>query len=434
MKSSHIGLAAVSTVWLLGEKVIVLGLSLLVAVLLARYLGPSGFGALSFAIATIAIVSAFSGLGLGGGTVVRELVEEPAAAGEIVGTALTLRLLASSALVPIALIIASAADVSHWSLVAIVALSLPLDSIATLRLVFEGRVSARPVASATIVSAVAGAALRLAAIYGQAELWIFAALVPAHALLTAAILMVISNQYGLPLRLLRFSPKRASNLMRDSWPLILSAAGAAVYLKLDQFMLGEMVGMSEVGLYAVAARLSEVWYVLPTVVGVSIAPRLIELRNSDAGRYELRLKQAFRYSFWLGTAVAIVVTLIATPLIVLLFGEDYRQAGDILSIHIWTCPAVFVGVVLQKWFLAERLLIHSFARHIFGAVLNVGLNLWLIPIWGGAGAAIGTLISYTFVSFLSCFVTKRTFNVGLWILDAIWSPQLMLPGARSRAN
>ena len=120
------------------------------------------------------------------------------------------------------------------------------------------------------------------------------------------------------------------------------------------------------------------------------------------------------------------VSLAATPLIVLLFGMAYQDAGIVLSIHIWTCPLVFIGVILQKWFLAERLLVHSFSRHLLGAIMNFALNLWLIPLWGAAGAAVATLISYSFASFWGCFLSKRTFLVGVWMVEAILTPHRML--------
>ena len=54
-------------------------------------------------------------------------------------------------------------------------------------------------------------------------------------------------------------------------------------------MLGEMKGMASVGTYAVAARLSEVWYLLPTAVATAIFPRLVELQESDPPKYEQRI-------------------------------------------------------------------------------------------------------------------------------------------------
>jgi len=423
----HIQSAAISSAWLLAEKLFILGLAFAVTVLLARYLGPNQFGALNYAMAAVAIIGAFTTLGLGGGTVVRELVNHRDQQREIVGTALVLRIAGSFAGLIIAVVLAWFAGLSERNLIVLAALSLPFDAAASLRLFFEARVASQQVAIATILAAIAGALLRIIGIYFGSPLWVFAAIIPMQAALTAFALTFAFSKFGFPLTNLCFSASQAGRLLHESWPLMLSAAGAVLYLKLDQFMLGEMAGMSAVGTYSVASRLSEVWYVLPTIVGASIAPRIFELRASDPARYEFRLKQAFGYSFWLGVAVAAIMSAIATPLIVALYGEPYAGAGLMLSVHIWTCPAVFLGVILQKWFLAEHLLLHSFRRHLLGAAVNIVLNLLLIPRWGGVGAAVATLVSYTVASFLSCFAGKRTFRVGVWMLEGIVSPKLLFP-------
>jgi O-antigen/teichoic acid export membrane protein len=187
-------------------------------------------------------------------------------------------------------------------------------------------------------------------------------------------------------------------------------------------MLGRMVGPESVGIYAVAARLSEMWYVVPAVIGASIAPRLFQLRRSDPDVYLNRLKQAFSAMFWLGVGVALPISILATPLIGLLYGEQFRSAGLILSIHIWTCPFIFMGTVLQNWFLAEDLLPQIVIRSLVGVVLAVVLNLLLIPTLGGVGAAISTLVAYTGASYLGCFFSSKTFRVGVWMTEAMFWP------------
>jgi O-antigen/teichoic acid export membrane protein len=424
-------LAAISSAWLLTEKIFVLGITFLITVLLARHLGPDDFGALNYAMAVVAIVSAFTTLGLGGGVVVRELVRNPAEAAEIVGTTLAVRIAASTLGLAATVIFAWLVGLDQQDLIFLIALSLPFDAAITFRLLFEARVASMEVAIATVAATILGASLRLVAIYYQAPLWIFAAIIPLQAAITATALAIIFSRFGSAIMQLRCTASRARRLLHESWPLMISSAGAILYLKLDQFMLGEMAGMSVVGTYSVASRLSEVWYILPTIVGASIAPRIFELHATNCALYERRLKQAFGYSFWLGVLVAASVSIVATKLIVALYGRPYAPAGLVLSIHIWTCPAVFMGVILQKWFLAERLILHSFWRHLLGAAVNIGLNLLLIPIWGGVGAAVATLVSYTVASFLSCFIGKRTVRAGFLMLEAILSPQLLLPSRKA---
>jgi O-antigen/teichoic acid export membrane protein len=202
-----------------------------------------------------------------------------------------------------------------------------------------------------------------------------------------------------------------------------------VYLKIDQFMLGQMRGMTEVGTYAIAARLSEVWYFVPAAIASAIFPRLLQLRAGDPPKYVERLKQSLRYLFWAGLAIAIAVTLAAPMLVTVIFGNEYRDAGIILAIHVWACPAVFMGMAIEKWLVAEDLLKFLVWRQLLSAGANVGLNLLLIPAYGGVGAAVATVASYTLAYYLSCFTDRRTMPAGLWMSQAIAWPLLAVVGS-----
>lgn len=107
-------------------------------------------------------------------------------------------------------------------------------------------------------------------------------------------------------------------------------------------------------------------------------------------------------------AVAIVMTFISKPLIVMLFGNSYIESGAILAVHIWASVSVFSGVATSGWFIAENLSYLSLYRTLSGAVVNILLNIFLIPIYGGLGAAIATVIAQAVASFISNGVNPKT--------------------------
>ncbi|MFA7365051.1 MAG: polysaccharide biosynthesis C-terminal domain-containing protein [Patescibacteria group bacterium] len=96
--------------------------------------------------------------------------------------------------------------------------------------------------------------------------------------------------------------------------------------------------------------------------------------------------------------ISIVVTLLAEPLILRLFGEQYIAAIPVLAIYVWSTVGVFVGVVVGKYLLAEDYIKTYFFITLFGAILNIALNIILIPRMGISGAAIATVVSYIMVS------------------------------------
>ena len=83
-----------------------------------------------------------------------------------------------------------------------------------------------------------------------------------------------------------------------------------------------------------------------------------------------------------------------------LYGESFSDAGGVLMVHIWSAVFVFLGVASSKWFISEGLQRYSFYRTVSGALLNIALNLLLIPEYGIYGAAIATLCSQMVASYL----------------------------------
>jgi O-antigen/teichoic acid export membrane protein len=185
---------------------------------------------------------------------------------------------------------------------------------------------------------------------------------------------------------------------------VISGLFYSINLRVDQLLLGNIAGDAAVGTYAAAARLSEVWYFVALAIAASGAPALLRARQASSELYKRRMQQAYDLMVGLSLPLAIVVSLTGDQIIKFLYGSQYAGAGAILSIHIWAGPFVYMGAILSKWLIAEDLVKFSMVRHGAGALINVVLNLILIPPFGGVGAAFATLVSYAIASFGACFL------------------------------
>lgn len=181
-----------------------------------------------------------------------------------------------------------------------------------------------------------------------------------------------------------------------------------IYIRIDQIMLGQMRGNKDVGLYSAALRFSEIWYFIPVVIVNSVMPTLTKLRQESEEKYYQRLKQLFSTLVTVAYAIAIPMTFFSTYLITSFYGQIYKEAGTILSIHIWTAVFVFLGVGISPWLFNENMIKFSLFQTGLGAIINIILNLFFIPLWGGIGVAIATLISQIFVGYLTLLVSKKT--------------------------
>lgn len=381
--------------WLFFDKVLRMGVGLLVGVWVARYLGPEQFGLFSFATAFVGLFGAIAGLGLQG-IVVRDIVRDPACKKETLGTAAMLQFVGG--LIAYGLILGTIFwlrpdDTLAKVLVAILGSTMLFKASEVAVYWFESQVLSKYTVWVQNSVFLVFAAVKVVLILNQAQLLAFAWATMAEALVVALLLGVMLGIRGPKLRRLRGTLARAKTLMKDCWPLMLSGIAVMIYMKIDQIMLGQMVGDEAVGIYSAATRISEVWYFIPMIIVASVFPAILEAKKRSEEQYYQRLQHLYDLMVWISVAVALPMTFLSTPIVTLLFGVAYAASGPILAIHIWASVFVFFGVASGQWFLAENRQILSFQRTALGAVVNLVLNFLLIPSYGALGAAAATVIS-----------------------------------------
>jgi len=187
------------------------------------------------------------------------------------------------------------------------------------------------------------------------------------------------------------------------------------YMRIDQIMLGQMLGDEAVGIYSAAVRISEVWYFVPMAIVASAFPAIAQNRTRDTVRYHRQLQQLYNVLVVIALLVAAPVLFLADWIALLLFGSAYQAAGSILAIHIWAGIFVCLGVASSRWLLLEDFQHHIMHRSLLGMISNIVLNLVLIPRWGGLGAAMATLASYAISVFsIALAADTRPAAVMMW--------------------
>ena len=387
-----------------------MGVGFFVGVWIVRYLGPEQFGLVSFATAFAGLFGAFATLGLQG-IVVRDIVRNPNCAPETLGTTAILQLIGGIAaylIVLVAIAYLRPDDSIARSIVAILGSTMLLKVSEISVYWFESKVLSKYTVWVQNGVFLVFATVKVILILQQASLIAFVWTMLAEAVVVAIILLGVMNKYGLLLTKLRVSTKRAKLLLKDSWPLLLSGIAVTIYMKIDKIMLGHMIGDEAVGVYSVALLISELWYFIPMVIVASTFPAIIESKKRSEKQYYARLQKLFDLMVVISVGLALPTTFLSTSIVTLLFGEAYRDAGIILSIHIWAAVFVFLGVASSQWFIAEGRQVLSLQRTVIGAFVNVALNLWLIPVYGAVGAALATIISYSVAAFFADVIYKET--------------------------
>lgn len=397
-----------NTGWMLFDKLLRMCVGLFVIVWIARYLGPDQFGAFNFAVAFTSIFGYLASLGLDG-IVVKYLVREPDRKFEILSTAFVLKLCGgvSALLISlISIIVIRPLDIQvHW-LVGIIAASMIFQAFDTIDLWFQSQMQSKYTVLAKNSAYLLIALVKVSLILKSAPLIAFAYASLAEVVLGAVGLLLIYLKHQSEVV---WCPRMATALrfIGESWPAILSGLAIMIYMRIDQIMLAQMVGNHEVGLYSAALRFSEIWYFIPTIIVNSVMPILTRIRQESNDIYLQRIQQLLNNLARIAYTIALPMALISKLLITSLYGQEYSAAGTILAIHIWASVFIFIGMGINPWLINENLLKYSLFQTVSGVIVNISLNILLIPKYGGIGAATATVIAQVVASFASNIVLPK---------------------------
>lgn len=402
--------------WLLADKALRMGVGLFVGVWLARYLGPEQYGLWNFAVVFAGLFGMFAELGLEG-IVIRELVKRPESRNVILGSAFLLKQIGGALALTLALwaIIFTHGDekLTLW-LVGISAVGYLFQSINVVDYYFQSKVQSKYTVISANSAFILVTLVKIYLLIISAPLIAFACAGLCEVVLTALFLLIAYRANHLRMREWQYDRQEMIKLLNESWPLMLAGLAVMLYMRIDVVMLQEMVGDREVGIYAAATRISEIWYFLPSIIVASVSPAIINAHSADPEKYISRLKQLYFVMTWMAVGIALPLSLLSGAMVSFLFGKDFAEAAPVLAIHLWASIAVFLGVASSQYLLVESLQKISFYRTLIGLIVNVMLNLVLIPDMGAKGAAIATVISYFVATFsLVFFKSTRAHTVHL---------------------
>ncbi|MBC2696374.1 MAG: flippase [Desulfobacteraceae bacterium] len=393
----------------MGHRVLSMVVALFVGVYVARYLGPERFGLLSYAMSFVGLFTALATLGLDG-IMVRELVKTPVRRDELLGTAF--RLKAGGAIL-MWIGIAAAIPFTHNDtqtniLIAIIAFGVIFQAFNVIDFNYQAEVKSKYVVYTQLVQLVVSSITKLVFVWISAPLVWFACVFLFDGVVHAVGLTTMYLKNTGRIWYWKWQWETAKELLRDSWPLILSGMVISIYMKIDQVMIKEMLGAEQVGHYAAAVRLSEAWYFVPIVVTGSLFPAIINAKKVSEELYYQRLQKLYSLMIWVALAIALPMTFLSDWVIRLLYGEVYEDSAGVLMVHVWSLIPVVFGVVLGRFYIVENLNIDNLARNVTGAIINVILNIFMISWYGIIGAAFSSLISYFYISVIYALIRKHS--------------------------
>ena len=384
-------------------------LSMVVGVFVTRYLGPEKYGLLNYAAAFSALVGSFVTLGTET-FVVKELVERPADADEILGSAWCLQFIAGATALVLSVTLISflkRGDALTILLVALTSAAYLFQPLNVIELYFQSIVRAKYSVWARNAASFAMVCARGGLVIAGASVTAFAVTGVLGTIVSASLLVLVFRRFGgRSVATWRIRTTTMKRFVAVGWPLMLAAISSMINMRVDQVMLGTMLDETAVGIYAAAVRLSEVWLSFPMLIGSSIFPYLIRSKQEGYDLFRRRVHRIVLLSACFAVPFAVAMAVFSRHIVTFLLGRSFSDAGPILSIHIWSGLPYVTGFAYGQVFYVENLTRLTIYTSVYTVASNTFLNLFMIPRFGALGAA------YT-----SMFSALSAFGISMWLLN-----------------
>lgn len=434
--------------WL--ESALRLGTVAVVAMLIARAVGPAGFGLLNLASALAALGTVALSRGLEW-PLISAVASGRLDTASAVRRLLRVRLftaLAALALAALAATVLRPGDGAAQAVVVIVALGIVAAVPLGLELGFRARAQPLPGALARLAGTLLASAAKLGVLaVGDAEAdprGVVLALAVCVVLETAVSAAVLALAWWRserpPAAAGRSAPAWAGHDLardatRDPWPglqqaarpLWASALVGVLLIKLDLLVVGALLGDAAAGRFALAAKLVEVLCLLPVLMLDQWQPlrlaRGAQGGSASAARPGQGDTALFDAAFGFGVVLALANLVLAPWFVPALFGPDYADTVPVLQCLGLAVPLIALDAARQRWMAAQasvssppRLGLH------LGAALLVAVPLWPLAAWslGAVGVAAVSVLAWAVATVLAPQLDGRAVDLAAHSRRALW--------------
>ncbi|MBO4593865.1 MAG: flippase [Bacteroidaceae bacterium] len=374
--------------WATGGKVINLVGSLVLGIIVARYLGAEQYGLMNYVISYAFLFQTLASFGLDS-IEVREESAGKVPYTTIIGTAFWLKVLFGAVCILLSVGTAVVMGESAYTvgLIALYSCYIVFNSFIVIRNYFTSLVQNKYIVLSEIFRTFVGIAIKLTMWALDCSLtWFVAAFAFDYVLLAGGYISSYRHKIG-RLREWKFSSSYARFMLKESFPLLLTNAAVIIYQRIDQVMIGNMVSKADVGYFSVAAKFVEVMIFVPTTIAHTISPVLVQLLGSNLEAYEVKVQQYLNISVWISILCSVGVSLVAYWMVLYTFGTLYLPAVAILQVLAFKMASASVSAAAGTMIIVERLQKWVFFRDILGCIVCISLNWLLLPRYGAIAAA-----------------------------------------------
>jgi len=413
--------------WIIAAKMMQVVLGFFVGIYSARYLGPSNYGIINYTASYIAFLTIIAGLGIDD-YIMKEMIDHKDQQGEALGSGILLRII-SGLLSVVALycilMITDANDSMIQTVAFLQVISLLFSSGQLLAYWYQMQLRSKVPSVITSIAYALMTVYKIVILVQGKDIRYFAFTGSLETLLIVILLLLQYKKDGGPK--LSFSKAMCKDLLKNSYHFVLSGLLVVVFNSTDKIMLKQMMSETTVGYYSIASNLCNMWPFVLSAIIQSASPLILQAKKDSEELYIRRIKQCYASIIWISIVVSTIITIGAPYIINLLYGKDYAGSVSSLRILTWAITFSYLGVARGAWIVSEGL--QKYVKYLtgIGAILNIIMNYFLIPVYGAAGASIATLATQIIVNFVAPLFIKELRPNSLLIVDAFCMKDVIKP-------
>ena len=392
--------------WIIVCKIIQAVISFFIGMYTARYLGPANYGLINYAASVTAFLIPVMQLGFRS-ILVNEFILSPKREGEILGTTVVLSV--CSAFLSIIGIfaftmIANRGERDTIIVCLLYSVSLLFQAVELTEMWFQAKLLSKYTSLATLIAYFFVSAVRIYLLISDKSIfWFAGAYVLDYFLIAFILLIFYRKNRGLKLS---FSFNLGKELLGRSKFYIVSTMMVTIFAQTDRIMLKLMIDETQTGYYSTAITcISAANFVYAAIID-SFRPSILDAKKNNSPDFEKRLATLYAIITYLSLAQSIAMTILAKPIILIIYGEAYAPSIDVLRVAVWYVTFSYYGMVRNIWILAEQKQKYLWIINLTGAVANVILNYLLIPIMGVVGAGLASLLTQFFTNVIVNYFIK----------------------------
>jgi O-antigen/teichoic acid export membrane protein len=406
---------ASNTSWLFLGRIFTLIIAFFVSTYVARYLGPTNYGTLAYAIGFVGLFSFIANLGIDQ-IIFRELIKFPEKKADLLGSAMTIKFFAGIVAYVLLAIFTLTLD-HNWfisSLILIIGATYIFTPFQTINYYFQAKVLSKNTTIVQVVTVIILSIMKVAIVFFNKGIYYLAGVALVEPVIYMFFYIYAYKRAAGTTWNFTYTRSTAALILRDSWPFMIAVAFSLIYTRIDQIMIKHMIDVTAVGIYSVGENVAEIWYFVPGVIITSLFPAIVNARSMNNGSYERRLFYFFLLIAFIALLFALPIHFLSGFIISTLYGSKYAGSAIILSVYVWAGIGYSIGVAATNYLTAENHRLAIFMSALVGAVSNVILNLVFIPHYGIIGSAYATLISYSLIPISMLFsssIRKHAYKI-----------------------